>query len=206
MKNHTVYIFVILLHAVFGDQIEAEKDQWVSLKLSPEFIWLSVPSRKREGRQFFVTTTTATTTLSTIKFCWVQTATATGVYRCKRDARLKKYVDQQSLLTYQSSFIPVQFYWWEDHQPSWWFEDQSQPIRVQNRGECWSNGRSGNIVLLLRCPEGEIPQLLDDSERDFYHHFLHHHLILWIRPMYTFGLYLQRLSSQWNWKEKINQK
>merc|ERR1719273_2344722 len=79
MKNHTIYICIILLHAVFGDQIEDAKDP------------------KREGRQFFVTTTTATTTLSTIKFCWVQTATATGVYRCKRDARLMNFIDEKTL-------------------------------------------------------------------------------------------------------------
>merc|ERR1719507_1130460 len=86
MRNHIIYTAVILLQAVSGDQLEAEE------------------TPKREGRQFFVTTTTATTTLSTIKFCWVQTATATGVYRCKRDARLMKYTDQHSITNTQPLF------------------------------------------------------------------------------------------------------
>merc|ERR1711997_731815 len=79
MKNHKLYIFVILIHAIFGDEIEEEKEL------------------KQEGRQFFVTTTTATTTLSTIKFCWVQTATATGVYRCKREARMMNFIDEKTV-------------------------------------------------------------------------------------------------------------
>merc|ERR550525_428777 len=79
MRNHIIYTAVILLHAVLGDQIQAEE------------------TPKKEGRQFFVTTTTSTTTLSTIKFCWVQTATATGVYRCKRDARLMNFIDEKTV-------------------------------------------------------------------------------------------------------------
>ena len=96
MKNHKLYIFVILIHAILGDEIEEEKDLWVYLQHSTVLILLSDLSSKPEGRQFFVTTTTSTTTLSTIKFCWVQTATATNIYRCKRDASVMKYVDQNS--------------------------------------------------------------------------------------------------------------
>ena len=29
MKNHKLYIFVILIHAILGDEIEEEKELWV---------------------------------------------------------------------------------------------------------------------------------------------------------------------------------
>merc|ERR1711971_1070955 len=72
MVKNSVLIFVfIFLHSVFGIDHEIEPDQ-------------EEMSKQREGRQFFVTTTTATTTLTTLKLCWIQFTSATGMMRCRR--------------------------------------------------------------------------------------------------------------------------